>query len=228
MSMTEPESTVLKRTDGPGYLDLAAFVAAPLQRAPFDHVIVENTIEPERLEKLLAAFPDVPGPGSHAPASLRIRADFVALLRELQGDLFRDAIERKFAIDLTGRPTVTTIRGELRANDGAIHTDTRSKLITVLLYLNRDWHAPGGRLRLLRSPDLEDFAVEIAPQAGTLLAFRRSETSWHGHAPFAGSRRAVQMSYVTDAATAMREEGRHRLATGLKRIARRLRPGGTG
>jgi hypothetical protein len=89
----------------------------------------------------------------------------------------------------------------------------------VLLYLNRDWNAPGGRLRLLRSPDLDDFAVEIAPEAGTLLVFRRSETSWHGHAPFIGPRRAVQMSYVSDRATAVREERRHRLATSLKRHA---------
>jgi hypothetical protein len=149
-----------------------------------------------------------------------------ALLADLEGDGFRAAIGRKFAIDLEGRPAVTTLRGELRASDGAVHTDSRSKLITILLYLNRDWHAAGGRLRLLRSPDLEDYAVEIAPEAGTLLAFRRSDTSWHGHACFAGPRRAVQMSYVTDRATALREERRHRVAITLKRLARPfLRPG---
>ncbi|MBV8850984.1 MAG: 2OG-Fe(II) oxygenase [Methylobacteriaceae bacterium] len=144
------------------------------------------------------------------------------LLAELQSDTFRHAIERKFAIDLAGRPTVTTIRGEIRGKDGAVHTDSRTKLITALLYLNRDWSSPGGRLRLLRSPDLNDFAVEIAPEAGTLLVFRRSETSWHGHTPFAGPRRAIQMSFVTDPATAMREERRHRLTASLKRFARGL------
>jgi hypothetical protein len=189
-------------------------------------VIVENIIAPEQLDTILAAFPDVPGAGSHSPASLRIGADFAKLLDELEGDAFRHLIEHKFGIDLVGRPTVTTIRGELRASDGALHTDSRSKLITLLLYLNRDWSAPGGRLRLLRSPDLQDYAIEIPPVAGTLLAFRRSETSWHGHAPSCGPRRAVQMSYVMDRATAVREERRHRFATSLKRVVRRLLPAG--
>jgi hypothetical protein len=166
----------------------------------------------------------VPGPGSHSPASLKLGGSFASLLVEIESDAFRRAIERKFAIDLAGRPTVTTIRGELRASDGRVHTDSRSKLITILIYLNRNWSAPGGRLRLLRSQNLDDYAIEIVPEAGTLLAFRRSEHSWHGHAPFAGARRAVQMSYVTNRATALREERRHRLATGLKRIAHHLLP----
>jgi SM-20-related protein len=200
------------------YIDLAAFDAAPLQRDPFDHVIIANVIASQHLAAILAAFPDVPGPGSHSPASLHIGAPFAALLAELEGDTLRSSMERKFAIDLASRPTLTTVRGELRASDGAVHTDSGSKLLTVLLYLNRDWQAGGGRLRLLRSPDVDDCAVEIAPDAGTLLAFRRSERSWHGHTPFAGPRRAVQMSYVTDRAIAVREERRHRLATTLKRI----------
>jgi SM-20-related protein len=207
-------------------LDLAALEATPLQRDPFDHVIVENAIAPKHLDAILAGFPDVPGPGSHSPASLHIGAHFAVLLKELESDTFRHALERKFAIDLAGRPTVTTIRGELRASDGALHRDSPSKIVTVLLYLNRGWSSPGGRLRLLRSPNLDDFAVEIPPQAGTVLVFRRGETSWHGHAPFGGPRRAVQMSYVTDRAVAVRQERRHRLATSLKRVTRRLLPTG--
>jgi hypothetical protein len=206
------------------HLDVAALDAAPLRHHPFDHVLIENVIRPQHLDAILTEFPDVPGPGSHSPASLRMGEHFAALLEELEGDSVRAAIARKFAIELAGKPTVTTIRGELRASDGAIHTDSRSKLITVLLYLNRDWQPPGGRLRLLRSPDIKDYATEIAPDAGTLLAFRRSEASWHGHAPFAGKRRAVQMSYVTKRAIAVREERRHRLATSFERIVRRLRP----
>jgi hypothetical protein len=206
------------------YIDLSALDAAALHRDPFDHAIVENVIAPWHLEAILASFPNVPGAGSHSPASLKIWDEFAALLKEVEGEAFRSVIARKFGLDISDKPTVTTIRGELRARDGAIHTDSRSKLITVLLYLNRHWSAPGGRLRLLRSPDLEDFALEIAPEAGTLLAFRRGETSWHGHPPFVGPRRAVQMSYVIDRATAVREERRRRLATTVKRIARGLLP----
>jgi SM-20-related protein len=206
--------------------NIAVLDATSLQHRPFDHVIVRDFVSPCHVGAILHAFPSVPGPGSHMPASLNMGKPFAALLADLQGDVFRHAIERKFALDLAGKPTVTTIRGELRAADGAVHTDSRSKIITVLLYLNREWNAPGGRLRLLRSPDLDDLAVEIAPEAGTLVAFRRSDRSWHGHAPFIGQRRAVQMSYVRDRATALREERRHRLGTSLKRAMHRLLPPG--
>ncbi len=203
-------------------LDIAALDSTPLRHAPFDHIVIRGFIARTHLDAVLDDFPDVPGRGSHPPASLNIRKRFAALLDELQGNAFRTAIERKFDLDLTGRPLVTTIRGELRARDGAIHTDSRTKLITALLYFNRDWQAQGGRLRLLRSPNLDDFAVEIPPQAGTLVVFRRGENSWHGHAPFAGPRRAIQMSYVVDRAAARREERRHRFATSLKRIVHKI------
>jgi SM-20-related protein len=203
-------------------LDIAALEATRLQHAPFDHVIVRDFIGSTQLDAIINDFPDIPGPGSHPPSSLKIRKSFAALLDELHGDSFRHALERKFEIDLTGRPAVTTIRGELRRSDGRVHTDSHTKLITALLYLNEDWQADGGRLRLLRSPDPNDFAVEIAPEAGTLIVFRRGENSWHGHAPFAGRRRAIQMSYVVDRATAKREERRHRIVTSLKRVARAI------
>lgn len=203
-------------------IDVSAVEAAPLQSSPFDHIVVRDVISSGMRDAVLASFPETPGPGSHMPTSLRIAEPFSALLADLEGAAFRAALERKFAVDLAGRPTLTTIRAAARASDGAAHTDSRSKFITVLLYLNPDWTSPGGRLRLLRSPDIEDCAAEIIPEAGTLLAFRRSETSWHGHRPFAGPRRAVQMSYVVDAATAAREERRHRFSTALKRVAGRL------
>ena len=84
------------------YLDLAAFDAMPLQRDPFDHIVLRNLINPRHLGAILDAFPDVPGPGSHSPAALKIPVPFAPLLAELEGDTFRHAIERKFAIELTG------------------------------------------------------------------------------------------------------------------------------
>ena len=54
----------------------------------------------------------------------------------------------------------------------------------------RSWEQSAGRLRLLRSAtDLNDVITEVPPVAGTLLAFKRSDNSWHGHEPFGGERR---------------------------------------
>jgi hypothetical protein len=110
-----------------------------------------------------------------------------------------------------------TVRGFGDAKDGRIHTDSASKLITLLLYLNPVWNAREGRLRLLRGPDdLEDCAREVAPLAGTMLAFRRGARSFHGHYPHLGERRSLQLNWVTDPRVVRRELTRHRWSARLK------------
>jgi hypothetical protein len=48
--------------------------------------------------------------------------------------------------------------------------------------------------------------------------FRRSEKSWHGHEPFEGPRRAIQMNWVTDKSVVAREQGRHRISSTFKKL----------
>jgi SM-20-related protein len=202
-----------------------ALEETPLAAVPFAHVVVPNFIAKPDLARIAADFPSVPGPGSHPPAALALKGAFAGMMDELAGPRFRQAIERKFAIDLSGRGYMCTVRGALRESDGSVHTDSKSKLITALLYLNEDWTAAGGRLRLLRSFDsLDDPVVEIPPLGGTLLVFRRSETSWHGHTPYAGKRRALQINWVDDPALAAREQRRHFLSTRIKQVTHRLWP----
>jgi SM-20-related protein len=63
-------------------------------------------------------------------------------------------------------------------------------------------------------------AVEIVPKWGTLLAFRRSDRSWHGHLPAEGERRVVQVNWVTSQQMADKELRRHRRSAWLKRLLR--------
>ena len=173
----------------------------------------------DALKKVGADFPAVPGPGSHPPSELEIKGHFAALLHELEGATFRNVVEKKFGIELGQRPTMCTVRGYLQKKDGSIHTDSKTKIITVLLYLNECWDNKGGRLRLLRSgTDLEDYVAEVPPTNGTLLIFRRSDHSWHGHEPYEGPRRAIQFNWVTSNDVVKKEQARHRLSTRLKRI----------
>ena len=131
----------------------------------------------------------------------------------------RRVIETKFDIDLTGRPTMYTVRGFVGERDGDIHTDSRSKLITVLLYMNEGWEADGGRLRILRSgTSLENPVAEVAPDGGTLLIFRRSDSSWHGHKRHNGPRRAIQADLATSQKVVEREQGRHGFSSKVKRL----------
>lgn len=199
-------------------LDLDAFRATPLIRDPFEFLIVPGFVCADALAALQRDFPEVGKPGSFPVQGLRFGPAFRSFLEELEGPAFAAAVEEKFDIDLAGRPTLFTVRGWCRRRDGRIHTDTESKLITVLIYMNPQWEEAGGRLRLLRSPHLDDVAAEVPPAAGTLLAFRRSERSFHGHEPYEGRRRALQMNWVTEQRVVEQELARHRVSAVLKRL----------
>ena len=62
------------------------------------------------------------------------------------------------------------------------------------------------KFRILNGPDdVDDFAAEVAPEAGTLAAFRRTDNSYHGHRPFVGVRRYVMFNWMVDQAAVTRE-----------------------
>jgi hypothetical protein len=91
-------------------------------------------------------------------------------------------------------------------------------MVTALLYFNETWEAAGGRLRLLRGPDdLQDMIAEVPPDSGTLIAFRRSDRSFHGHEPFVGVRRYVMINWMASTFAAKRELLRHRISATAKR-----------
>jgi SM-20-related protein len=200
-------------------LDLDRLRAAPLCRDPFDFVIVDDFVGTEHLTSLVADFPAPAAHGSFPLMSEMRAGAFGRLADELEGEALRRAIEEKFAIDLDGRPTMITLRGRSDGKDGRIHTDSVTKIITLLLYMNPVWEPRAGRLRLLRrADDLDDCVAEIAPLAGTMVAFRRSAASFHGHHPHVGERRVLQLNWVSDAAVVRRELGRHRWSARLKAL----------
>jgi hypothetical protein len=200
-------------------LDLERFEATPLQRAPFDFLIVPGFLKAAGLPAVERDFPKIDKGGSFPAGSLACGPAFTALLAALQGPEVTAAFEQKFGIDLKGRPTMVTLRGQSRAKDGAIHTDSHTKLVTALIYLNSAWDSDGGRLRMLNGPDdLDDYAAEVPPEAGTLVAFRCAPEAYHGHKPFVGQRRSIQLNWLTDAGVLKRELKRHAFSAWTKRL----------
>jgi SM-20-related protein len=200
-------------------LDIDAFRATPLSRDPYEHLIVPGFVPAAQVEAVVHDFPAISKPGLFPPSVLNLKGTFAAMMDELDSDEFEQAVEQKFGVPIAGKPKLFTVRGRCHRKDGGIHTDSTTKIITILLYLNPAWEADGGRLRVLRSAtDLNDFAAEVPPLAGTLLAFKRSERSYHGHESFAGERRAIQLNWITDVATRNREEARHRWSARFKQI----------
>lgn len=201
-------------------LDLAAIELATPSHDPFEHVIVPGVISGDALPAIHQDFPKIDKPGSHPLSQISYGPHFDALLGELQSPPFAERVGAKLGIDLTGRPTMITVRGRCRPTDGKIHTDSAGKLVTGLIYLNPSWEAPGGQLRLLRNGhDLDDYVVEVPPEEGTLVAFACSPNAWHGHHSFDGQRRTIQLNWVHSRGYKFREQMRHSLSARFKKLS---------
>src|SRR6185295_19007126 len=105
---------------------------------------------PDTVAQVNATYPPINSGGSFPLESLKADMVIKEVIEELDGGEFEAVIEDKFNVDLSGRPKMYSLRGYTRSKDGQIHTDSKDKITTVLLYLNEHWDKPGGRLRLLR------------------------------------------------------------------------------
>ena len=176
--------------------DYAKLAATPLRTEPYDHVLVEDFVTAAAQPALIRDYPAITGPGNVEPGEVPQGPAFDLLLEALSSDRFRDAIGDKFGLDLSRTEPTIGLRSLAESTDGRIHHDHRSKLITLLLYFNESWDSPGGKLRICRNEhDIEDYTTEVEPLSGTLIAFRNTLTSWHGHKQHVGVRRMLQLSY---------------------------------
>ena len=199
--------------------DYRSFDATPLVREPFDYIVVPDFVTVGARDDLIRDFPEITGPGNFTPPDLTFGPSFAGLLDELRSDRFRQAFERKFDMDLSQTSPNIGIRKFCETTDGRIHTDHVTKLITLLIYFNEDWPHDGGQLRMMRSAsDIEDYAAEVPPLSGTMLAFRRSEESLHGHKQFIGQRRMLQMSFVAKSASGDVQRQFSRLTKPIRRL----------
>jgi hypothetical protein len=191
--------------------------AARVRHDPFEHLLVGDALSPTAAAGIPREFPRINKPGSFSLRDAPPGPILRQVVEELESERFRSLMSRQFGVDLSRRATMVTLRGECGVRDGFIHTDSKSKVLSVLLYLNEDWLDPDGQLRLLRNAwDLDSAAVEVAPSMGALLAFLRSDRSWHGHTPYVGPRRVLQFNYVRSETTHRVGDLRHRLSALLK------------
>jgi len=203
-------------------LDLDAITAAPTAQSPYPHFSLGGALKPESIPSLMADFPAIAAPGFFPIDDVPVTGAFAALLQDLQDPAFSKAVGAKLGLDLAAHPTLITVRKWSASGDGRIHTDSTSKLATLLVYLNEAWTDTGeGRLRVLRSDkDFNDYTSEISPVVGSVFGFRRAANSWHGHLPFTGERRVVQITWLTDESKVV-----HKRRVGkFSRLMKRLNP----
>jgi hypothetical protein len=196
--------------------------AAPVTQEPFPFFIVPRFVRAEALDAIRADFPAISYAGSFPLTTLEYGPAFGRFMADIQSTEMTKLVGAKLKMDLSASPTMVTVRGQSRAADGKIHTDSRTKLVTALIYMNDAWESPKGRLRLVRSQtDLNDIIAEVPPDQGTLLVFRNDTNAWHGFESFAGPRRVIQLNWVTDASVVRREQSRHRVSAFFKRLSGR-------
>src|SRR5213078_2361460 len=127
-------------------LDLERFRTTPLTREPFEFLIVPEFVKTEARAAIDKDYPEVARGDSFPLREVTYGSAFAKLIEE-----FRKAFDAKFDVDLTNRPDMLTVRGRCSEKDGKIHTDSETKIITILVDMNSAWESPGGQLRLLRS-----------------------------------------------------------------------------
>jgi hypothetical protein len=178
-------------------LDLQAINKTIVKQSPYPYMVVENSLLKDSTKQLLHDFPVITHPGSIPTESVEFGPSFASLLADLNSNEFRNIIAAKFDLDLDDFPVMTTVRGVMREKDGRIHTDSTTKVITVLLYFNTDWQDDSGHLRILNDGiDIENYADEIAPSLGKMVVFKVTDNCWHGHKPVTGKRLSIQMNYL--------------------------------
>ncbi len=199
-------------------IDVEAVRDASLVAEPFPYLMVPGFVKAEAIDGIEKDFPAVTHAGSFPLPTLHYGPNFQTFMDAIRGPEFTAAVAAKFGIDLSHRPTMITVRGQSSARDGQIHTDSVTKLITVLIYMNGKWESPNGRLRLLRSPDdLNAIVAEVPPDEGTLVVFRNQPNAWHGFEAFEGPRKVIQLNWVTNARVVWWEQTRHKVSAFFKR-----------
>jgi hypothetical protein len=183
-------------------------------------VLGDGLLDPADASMLEHDFPHYSGAGFFPHDMLDCGPAINALIAALTAPAFSDAVGQLLGIEcLSQFPVLITLCRSLNLRHGTIHTDSRSKVASLLLYLNPDWkNGSAGCLRFLSKADDIDATVspEVRPVYGAFAAFQRTENSFHGHLPFEGERRVIQVAWLQDAAAVKRKRKRGRLSRMVK------------
>lgn len=210
----------MSETAATTYFNFDALRAAPVTRDPFSFFLAEGALTQDQAADVRADYPDIRKPGYLPLSQFEAQGAFAKLIEDLQSAELAQVLTEKFGVDFTDKPRMITIRKVSQLSDGPVHNDSKSKILTMLVYLNESWDGTSaGCLRALTGPDsMDDYVMEVPPIAGNVFAFLRSENSWHGHPPFEGERYVIQTTFLIDEAELKRKESRGKLQLALKRL----------
>lgn len=203
----------------PGNLERADTVVF---EQPFAFLIAREQLPQAAAAELARDFPAYSNAGFFPHEARDCGPSVNRLVEELTAPAFANAIGARLGIpDLACKPHIVTLCRALNLRHGTIHTDSRSKIVTALLYLNESWpDTSEGCLRFLhRIDDIDDLVVpEVRPLYGHIVAFRRADNSFHGHLPHEGERRVIQVAWLTSEEEKLRKTQRGKLSRLFKKL----------
>ena len=200
-------------------LKLDALKNAEVSHTPYPYFIVENALADSEVQAVIQDFPKIEQGGSYNIEDVEIKPNFDRFLKSLDTPEFRQVLTDKFDVNVMEHPMMVTLRGYSRQKDGRIHSDSKSKLLTILIYLNESWDAPNGRLRILNNDnDINNYVTEINAGPGSLVAFKVTDNGWHGYIPYEGQRQSIQINFLTSEKANAKHKFFHGLSAKMKKI----------
>lgn len=197
-----------------------------LRSEPFPFLIAHSQLPIAAAEALDRDFPKYSSAGFFPYQEQDCGPSIIEAVNALTSPAYAKELGSKLDVpNLHEFPVLVTICKSLNKRHGTIHTDSRSKVASALLYLSPEWpHGSAGSLRFLNRIDsIDDLAApEVLPVYGALVAFKRTDNSFHGHLPFEGERRVIQIAWLTSEEEKERKTKRGKFSRLLKNLFGRL------
>lgn len=193
-----------------------------VQQQPFPFMVAHGQLPDEVRGDLDRDFPRYASAGFFPYDPADCGPSVNALIENMTSPAFARAVGQRLGIDNLGQyPTLVTLCRLLNKRHGTIHTDSKSKVATALIYLNAQWpDTSDGCLRFLHKIDDIDSVVapELAPLYGEFAVFKRCENSFHGHLPYEGERRVIQVAWLTSEEEKLRKTKRGNFSRMFKKL----------
>lgn len=193
---------------------------------PFPFLIAHGQLPDEARGDLERDFPRYASAGFFPYDPSDCGPSINALVERMTTPEFASAVGRRLGIENLGQyPTLITLCRLLNKRHGTIHTDSKSKVATALLYLNQQWpDTSDGCLRFLnRIDDIDDMvAPELTPLYGEFAVFKRCDNSFHGHLPYEGERKVIQVAWLTSEEEKLRKTKRGKFSRMFKKLVGKL------
>lgn len=217
--MDSESADTSRRLFDPAHLDRADTL---VRNEPFHFVLAQGQLPGEAAEALRHDFPKYAGAGFFPYEEKDCGPSVNRLIGDLTDPAVASAVGTRLGIDNLGQyPTLVTLCRALNKRHGTIHTDSRSKVATALLYLNESWpDTSDGCFRFLNRVDaIDDLAApEVKPLYGHFVVFKRADNSFHGHLPYEGERRVIQVAWLTSEEEKARKTQRGKFSRLFKKL----------